>query len=168
MIKTEFLNIYEELNKLYEDLKVLNDDEFFTLLDSTKIENSRYNRDQFEKLKGYNDGFYCLVDDDNNLLAASCMKKSILGLDDLYINEIQSFQKGAGAKLLKEIFTKYQNVWLMAEPGSARLKNYYSQFWLSEYMLSKDKSPYNVDTYFFTNMEDIEKFKTAISKEYSK
>jgi hypothetical protein len=56
----------------------------------------------------------------------------------------------------------------MAEPGSTGLKNYYSQFGLSEYMLSKDKSPYNVDTYFFTNMEDIEKFKTAISKEYSK
>jgi hypothetical protein len=110
MTKTVFIDLYEELNKLYEGLKVLNDDEFFTLLDSTKIENSRYNRDQFEKLKGYNDGFYCLIDDDNNLLAASCMKKSILGLNDLYINEIQSFQKGAGAKLLKEIFTKYQNV----------------------------------------------------------
>lgn len=56
----------------------------------------------------------------------------------------------------------------MVDPGNEELRKYYSQFGLKEYMLPKEKSIYDVDTYYFTNIKDMNTFKERVAKEYSK
>lgn len=147
-------------------LEILDDAKFFALLDKTTTDNKFVDRAQFEKLKGGNDGFYCLLDDKGNLLAAICMRKNKLGLNDLYINEIQSFVKGAGRELLNKVFSTYDNLWLMAEPGNGKLVSYYSSFGLDKFMLPKAESIYETDTYYFTNIKDLKSFEEKIRQKY--
>ena len=158
---------FENLNEHNNyKIEILSDNDFFSKLKNTNIENNRFDLGQFEKLKGNNDGFYCLVDN-NNLLASACVVKNRLALNDLYINELQTFKKGMGKILLQKLFKDYKNVWLMAEPNNKSLVDYYSQFGLSQFTLPKDKSIYNVDTYYFTNIKDISQFQQRIEQQYS-
>ena len=160
------LEAFNELNNLYESLEVFDYDKFDKLLTNTKIDNPRFNKAQFEKHYDNKHKFYCLVED-NTLLAAASIWVNKLNLNDLYINEIQTCQKGYGKKLINELLNN-KNIWLMAEPGNEKLIEYYKQFNLNEFILNKDESIYEVDTYYFYKDLDKQKFEEAIRRIYGK
>ena len=167
----DLLEAFDRLNSLYESIlyesiAILDYKNFNDLLINTKINNARFDKAQFEKHYDNNHKFYCLIEN-NILLAAASIQQNKLGLNDLYINEIQSFQKGYGQKLIQELLN-YNNIWLMAEPGNKKLITYYRQFNLNEFVLAKNESIYDTDTYYFYKDLDPQKFEVAIRQNYGK
>ena len=93
--------------------------------------NSRYDSNQFTKLIGSNKIWEMI---DNKALAV--LDYNRLGLQDYYLNEIQSFEKGYGKKLLQELIKKYDILWFIADPSSdSNLVKYYEQFGLNEFVI---------------------------------
>ena len=148
-----------------KSLKIIDYIEFEKLLANSEINNLRFDKAQFEKHYDNKHKFYCLIED-NKLMAAASIFMNKLDLNDLYINEIQALQKGYGKKLIQELL-KLKNIWLMAEPGNSILVDYYKQYNLKEFILNKNDSIYNVDTYYFYKDIDPLKFETAIKRSYS-
>ena len=159
-----------ELKTVDEDLEDSivhkNYNEFMTLLKKSAIDNSRFNIEQFKKYSNDNGEFICLIEN-GKLMSAAYIKENTLGINDTYINEVQTLQRGYGKKLINEIIKSNNNVWLMAEPDNSELVNYYKQFGLDEIVIPKSDSIYDVDThcfYKFNNKKDANKIREYFGK----
>lgn len=143
-----------KVKKIYEDTDKIvkySDKQVSDLLDNIDNTNKYLDLNQFKKLLSSNI-LWCALVNGNNCLALCAIKKNKLGTNDYYVNELGSFQKGAGKRLLNYILSKFDNIWLMSEPGKSELVNYYRQFGLKEFRL--DDNIYKVPVYYFYKGSD--------------
>lgn len=96
------------------------------------VENKRYDCKQFSKLFGSNIIWYGYIEDES-LKSLVALDYNRLGCNEYYINEIQSFEKGFGKKLLMDLFNHFSKVYLLVDPSANNgLLGYYKQFHLKE------------------------------------
>lgn len=92
-------------------------------------------------------------------------------IDDVYINEIQSFNKGAGKKLITEIVKRHGSVWLMANPTQPEsLVEYYRSLDIGfkEYVIKHSIWDGKPAHFFYTTSIDDNKLTEFIDQHYSK
>lgn len=125
-----------------------------TLLDTVESTNPHYDRNQFTKYltNASSTNYECVGCFDMRTkacLALAILANGVAKLNDCYICEVQSFQKGYGKWLVKQILKNNINVWLMAQPGIDALLVFYRdpEFKLKEHVI--EDSIYDMPTHFF-------------------
>ena len=155
--------------RIRENLQEISKDEVIEIIKNIPNfnKNSNVNVEQFTKL--INDKVEWVgVFNKEHCTALAALRENTLKLHDIAINELQSFEKGAGQKLLQAIIDEFNCVWLLSRPGNDKLLDYYRQFNLKEYVLPAEKSIYNVNTHFFYKAFDDVKMTQAIRDWYKK
>ena len=103
------MNYTDALIKEYliEELAHKNYTDFMALLNNSKIDNDRFNIEQFKKYSNDKGDFICWLENDD-LMAAAFIRKNVLDINDTYINEVQTLKKGYGKKLISDIIKSNQ------------------------------------------------------------
>ena len=152
----------------------LTKDEVLDILDSVDTsQNTRYNRNNFMKYLKYGTGkeVYCgLIDAEGNCTALSVVETGNPKSGYCFLLEVQSFDKGAGSRLIQNLIGKYRRLWLMADPSAdENLVGYYRrpEFGFSEYVV--DKSGYGGALHvFYTSACDSELIEATSDENWSK
>ena len=144
------------------------------ILDSTTIENRRFDRSQFTK--------YLNGNDERNLelvglfseFPTECLAMAVLAFDfakadDCYICEIQSFKKGYGKELIQKLMKYQKKLWLHADiTASESLLDFYRDpdFKFEEYVIPNSK--YDCPIHFFYTQDcDEDALRKHIDSQYS-
>ena len=129
------------------------------MIDTSPIENTRYEADQFRKYFGQDVEWCALIEQGTgNALAILCFEKDTPFPGYCFISEVQNLKKGYGKPLLLEMFKKHGKVWLMSNPDAGEsLSGYYSKLNLEQ--IEVPNSIYDGRTlhFFATNDCDLEK-----------
>lgn len=138
---------------------------FANIISKANIDNKHSNLKQFSK--GYNNNkiSWCMLcNQDKQCLAAASIEVGNGPTNKwTYVNEIQCLKSGHayGKKLISLLIKKYKFIWLMSNimvKDDTLLKFYRDpQFNFQEFVISKEKSVYNVDTHFFATKETSSK-----------
>ena len=120
------------------------------LLQTSNIENSRFDIGQFTKYYDQDNIEWCaLFSESHECLSIAAIQSNHPYNGYIYIDEIQTLKKGFGLPLLKEIVERYKKVWLMANTSSGdSLIDYYRNTGLFEEIAIED-SVYGCPAYFF-------------------
>lgn len=138
------------------------------ILHNTKVSNSRFNKEQFEKLFGGRDVNWCVLATKDANVAIAAILEDYPFNGYCYINEIQSLEKGYGKILIDEIVKKYKKVWLTADVSAdEKLVDYYRQFDFEEIVIKK--SVWDKEAHFFCTKDcDCDKLEVYIVENYTK
>lgn len=172
---TQWLSMYNHFyteSIISEKIELLTNQqqtEIKNILDNSKIENKRFERFQFSKYFEFNDNNYnwCILKENDEILAIALINDNIPYKDYYYITEIQSLKKGYGKKLLEELFKKYKKVWLMSNTVAGdSLMNFYRSLNLKEIIIPD--SVYGCPAYFYcTNQCDYDKLEKYCDSIYA-
>ena len=146
----------------------LPEDTIRDILHNTKISNSRFNKEQFEKLFGGKGVNWCVLATKEANVAIAAILEDYPFNGYCYINEIQSLEKGYGKVLIDEIVKKFKKVWLTADVSAdEKLVDYYRQFDFEEIVIKK--SVWDKEAHFFCTKDcDCDKLEVYIVENYTK
>lgn len=166
---------FRDLNKIEEKLITIDKDKFNdykTSIDDILVKSNdkshRFDKDYILDRIEHDEGWVEGIVDNDHLHSVAFMQKNKLGIDDNYVAFVSSAKRGSGRELVNELFNKYDNIWLMCDPGNDNLLSYYKSFGFDEYIIDSKESPFEVDTHFFykSNNPYIEdKIKERFSEE---
>lgn len=116
--------------------------------------NREYNVNQFAKHRDNKDAELLAYEEDGDIKALAAICKNHIGLNELFILTIQSFEKGYGAVLLDELKNKYKNVILLCDPNSNDdLKTYYKNQKFTEVELPETVWNKPASLFYFGNFD---------------
>lgn len=120
--------------KIYNEgvIKLSEEDVKYLLSSLRNVENKRYDYNQFSKLFESNIIWYGYIEN-GELKALAALDYNRVGCNEYYINEIQSFERGYGKKLLQVLLYHFSKIYFLVNPDANRsLLGYYKQFHLKE------------------------------------